>query len=80
MIELTLTELAAAVLGSSMLLVLLLIAVSRQRAAKGERRSLQHRITCRLCLAVFEATSRDAVQTCPECGAKTNRRGPRPLG
>ena len=80
MIELSLTELAVGVLGVSMVLVIFFAWISRWSAVNAERRSLRNRVVCRLCLAVFEASGRDTVQSCPECGAKTERRGARPLG
>ncbi len=80
MIEVDLTGLAFHVIALTLGLVFVLVLAERQRRAKRERRSVRDRVVCRLCLAVFEAPSRDPVQTCPECGAATERRGARPLG
>lgn len=80
MIELSLGELAVRVIGGSMGIVLLLVASERRRSTRRERRAVRDRVICRLCLAVFEASSRDPEQICPECGGATDRKGPRPLG
>ena len=80
MIEITLSEMAVGVIGATMGFVLLLVATEGRRAARRERQATRDRVVCRLCLAVFEASSRDAEQTCPECGAATDRKGSRPLG
>lgn len=63
-----------------MVLMVLLVLKERQRIARRERRALRDRVVCRLCLAVFEAGSRDPVQVCPDCGGLTNREGAKPLG
>lgn len=80
MIHLSLTELAFAVIACAMVAVAFFGWVSRWTSGNAERRSLRHRIVCRLCLAVFENTSREAVVKCPECQARTNRGGPTALG
>ena len=80
MIELTLEQLAGYAIGLTMALVVFLFLREGRRTAKHERRAVRNRVVCRLCLAVFEASSRDPVQTCPECGGATERGGSRPLG
>ena len=80
MIELTLTELAFVVVGTAMFLVAFFGWISRWAANNAEKRSLRHRVVCRLCLAVFEDSGRQNVVNCPECGAKTKRGGPQALG
>lgn len=80
MIELTLTELAFVVIGLAMLSIVFFAWVSRWAAGNAEKRSLRHRIVCRLCLAVFEDSGRQTEVECPKCGAKTNRGGPQALG
>jgi hypothetical protein len=80
MIYLSLTELAFVVIGMALIVVAFFGWVSRWAARNAERRSLRHRIICRLCLAVFEDTGRQAVVDCPKCGAKTNRGSPQSLG
>ena len=80
MIELSLTELALAAVGLSMVLVVFFAWVSRWSHANAERRSLRQRCVCRLCLAVFESPPHQREVVCPECGAKTGPEGPRPLG
>lgn len=80
MIQLTLMEIAVVTIGFAMLAVAFFSWVSRWTAKNAEQRSLKNRITCRLCLAVFENADRDQVVDCPECGAKTNRGGPQALG
>jgi rRNA maturation endonuclease Nob1 len=80
MIDLSLEQLAGYAIGLTMALIVFLHLRERRRVAKHERRAVRDRVVCRLCLAVFEATSRDPVQTCPECGGETERGGSRPLG
>lgn len=80
MIELEFQELAVWAIGLAMAAVAVLVVRELRDRARAERRSLHGRVICRLCLAVFEASGREAVQTCPECGASTDRKGPRPLG
>lgn len=80
MIELSLTELAAAAIGASMVLIALFAWISRWSNGNAERRSLRHRAVCRLCLAVFEVRGGERDLTCPECGGKTGPQGPTPLG
>lgn len=80
MIELSFTELAFWVLGLAMILVIFGAWASSWSGAKEEKQALRGRVVCRLCLAVFESSSRDTEQHCPDCGARTNRRGPTPLG
>ncbi|MBK1827581.1 hypothetical protein JIN81_11165 [Haloferula rosea] len=80
MIEMTLTELACWVLGIVMILVVVGGWGSTWRSRKEERRSARYRAVCRLCLAVFRLDGRGSEHRCPECGAKTDRSGPTPLG
>lgn len=80
MIDLSLTELAFWVIGLAMLVVVLGGWGSSLRSHKEERRSARSRSVCRLCLAVFQSDGRETEQHCPECGAKTDRGGPTPLG
>jgi len=80
MIEISLTELAFWVLGLAMIVVLLGGWGSSWRSFKQERRSARYRSICRLCLAVFRSDGRETEQRCPDCGAKTDRGGPTPLG
>ena len=80
MIELSFTELAFWALGIVMVIVVVGAWSSGWSAAKEERQSLRSRSVCRLCLAVFQGSGRESEQRCPECGAKTDHRGPTPLG
>lgn len=80
MIELSFTELGAVVVGGAMGFVLLLAWVSRWSRKKEWERTRDQQRVCRLCLAVFVPPSRDRIQQCPECGARTGPKGPRPLG
>ena len=80
MIEITLTELAFWVLGVSFALIVAWGWTGRWSHAKEEKRALRERVVCRLCLAVFESRAGERVEHCPECGAKTDNRGPTPLG
>lgn len=80
MIEVSLRELAVGVIAVSMVLVLLFTWISHWSNRNAERRSLRRRIVCRLCLAVFENPGRERMVECPDCGARTDRRGPQALG
>lgn len=80
MIELTFAELAFWVLGLTLIVILVGAWSARWSNAKEERRSIKERAMCRLCLAVFDSPGRERVRDCPECGARTDRKGPTPLG
>ena len=80
MIALSLTELAFWVIGVALILVIVGAWGAHWASAKEERRSVRDRAVCRLCLAVFETPGRERTLECPECGAKTDRQGPTPLG
>lgn len=74
MIELTLTELALAVVGLAMGLVVFFTLVSRWKHAAAERRSGQRRLVCRECGHAWEDERGERIVECPECGVR-NRRG-----
>lgn len=80
MIELSLRELLVSVVGMSMAVVVIFSWISRTRHQKAERKALQRKAVCRLCLAVFESDVRFSEVRCPECGASTGPEGPTPLG
>lgn len=80
MIEVTLTELSVGLLMLALLLVVLFGWISRWSHHKAEKRSVRQRMVCRLCLTVFEHEGYESVVDCPECGAKTGRKGPQALG
>ena len=80
MIELSLQEIAVFVIGLSMAVVVIFELISRKAMAKHDRKFVKTRVICRLCLATFAASGREKEQSCPECGAKTGREGPTPLG
>ena len=66
MIELSFTELTR-IAGSAMILVIFGAWASSWSGAE-EKQALRGRVVCRLCLAVFESSSRDT-EHCPDCGA-----------
>lgn len=79
MIELDLKELSVVVVGGALLWVFLLSWMASLRERRESRRADKGKRVCRLCLAVFESRTREEVQHCPECGAPTESKGPRPL-
>lgn len=80
MIELNLGELAVAVIGLAMVLVVYFEWVSRWTHANARRRAARKRMVCRLCLAVFSNPGHGKTADCPVCGARTDCRGPSALG
>jgi hypothetical protein len=74
MIELTLQELAAGVVGASLVVVCGAVWISRWSNANAERRGVRHRLVCRLCQHVWEDRSRERHPVCPACGAANARR------
>lgn len=78
--ELTLAELVLTVVIGSGAVVLACAVVSRWMHAGAERRALEKRIICRLCLHAWEDEGREEVVSCPECGARNERGRSRRLG
>ena len=71
--ELTLADFVLWSIAGSCVTVLLLTLVSRTLHARSERRSLDRRIICRLCLHAFETTTTDRITSCPDCGAANEK-------
>lgn len=67
--ELSLADFVLWCVAGSCVMVLLLTLVSRTLRARAERRSLDRRVICRLCLHAFETDSGDRIVPCPDCGA-----------
>ena len=78
--DLTLTEFVLFMLFGCCGLVLLFTAVSRSLRTRAEKRSLSHRVVCRLCLHVFEDHSHVTILPCPVCGALNEKGRSRRLG
>lgn len=72
--ELTITEFVLWALLGSAGMVLCSALFSRYLHQRAERRGVQRRVICRLCLHAFEDSSRDRVVKCPACGALTEKR------
>ena len=78
--EISLVELAVAVITICLIVIGLSVCGAALARSKEERRATSERVVCRLCLSVFEAQGRERNVHCPNCGGKTGRRGPTPLG
>lgn len=74
MIELTLEELAVAVIGASLAFVVAAWWISGWTNANARRRGVRRRVVCRLCRHVFEDRGNERVVACPQCGAGNERR------
>ena len=72
--DLTLADFVLFVLLGSFALVPIFAVISRTLHSRVEKRSLAHRVICRLCLHAFEDTSHGRTVDCPVCGA-TNEKG-----
>lgn len=73
MIELTLTELAVAIVGGCLVFVAGAVAISRWGNRNAERRGIRSRVICRICRHVFEDQGHEHLVTCPECGASNEK-------
>ncbi len=80
MIELSLTELAMWAITGSLVLIALFSWISRWSNRNAERRSLRHRMHCRICLQVYEDTEVRQTGQCPNCGASNEKGRSRSLG
>ncbi|MGD7653235.1 MAG: hypothetical protein ACQCXQ_08480 [Verrucomicrobiales bacterium] len=78
--ELTLAELVLTVVIGSGAVVLFCVVVSRWQHAGVEKKSLEKRFICRLCLHGWVDEGNDRIVRCPECGAKNERGRSRRLG
>lgn len=78
--DLTLADFVRYTVASSFVLVPLIALVSRGLHNRGERRSLSHRVVCRLCLHAFEDLSHVETVRCPVCGAMNEKGRSRRLG
>ncbi|MBB5350033.1 putative paraquat-inducible protein A [Haloferula luteola] len=80
MIEMDFSDLVVGLVGGAFLAVILFAILSRSKHAKTERKALEKKAVCRLCLAVFEVDGRFDEHHCPQCHASTGQEGPTPLG
>ena len=78
--DLTLADFVLFSLGGSCVLVVVFTVVSRTLHTRGERRSLAHRVICRLCLFPFEDHGHGKIVHCPQCGAMNEKGRSRRLG
>ena len=78
--ELTLADFALYVVLGCFALVPIFAVVSRTLHGRTEKRSLAHRVICRLCLHAFEDTSHVRSVACPACGAVNEKGRSRRLG
>lgn len=78
--DLTLADFVLFVVFGSCALVVAFTIISRTLHAKSERRSLDRRFICRLCLHAYEDTSHVKIAPCPHCGAANERGRSRRLG
>lgn len=78
--DLTIEQLAMAVLFGSTGLVIFFTVISRWLHVRAERRSLANRVICRLCLHAFEDTAHPEIVACPLCGALNEKGRSRRLG
>lgn len=67
--ELTLADFVFYVVLGAFLIVPVIAMVSRFLHNRVEKRSLSHRVICRLCLHAFEDSGHTKVVNCPVCGA-----------
>ncbi|RYD17390.1 MAG: hypothetical protein EOP88_26815 [Verrucomicrobiaceae bacterium] len=78
--ELTLAEFVFRVVLGAFVLVPFIAMISRYLHDRVEKRSLSHRVICRLCLHAFEDTSHVGTVDCPVCGAANEKGRSRRLG
>jgi hypothetical protein len=78
--DLTLADFVLFVVFGSCALVVALTILSRTLHARSEKRSLEHRFICRLCLHAYEDLSHVKITQCPHCGAANERGRSRRLG
>jgi protein-arginine kinase activator protein McsA len=71
--ELTLADFVLYVVLGAFVAVVFLAMVSRYLHNRVEKRSLSHRVICRLCLHAFEDTSHVKNVSCPACGAANEK-------
>jgi hypothetical protein len=74
MIELTLEELAVAVIALGLMFVVGAAWIASWTNFNARRRSVRFRVVCRLCRHVFEDRSGGRYPHCPACGAANERR------
>ena len=74
--ELTLTDFVLYVVLGSFVIVPVIAMTSRFLHSRVEKRALENRVICRLCLLAFEDSSHVRTVDCPVCGA-TNEKGGR---
>ncbi|GAA5124412.1 hypothetical protein JIN84_12660 [Luteolibacter yonseiensis] len=78
--ELTLADLVIYVTFGAFIVVVFIAMASRYLHNRLEKRSLSHRVICRLCLHAFEDTSHVKTVNCPVCGATNEKGRSRKLG
>lgn len=78
--ELTLADFVFYVVVGALIIVPVIAVVSRFLHNRVERRSLSHRVICRLCLHAFEDSSHVKTVNCPTCGAVNEKGRSRRLG
>jgi hypothetical protein len=79
MIQVTLTTLVllGMAVGVALLGVIWLCAVWRER--RGENRTRQDLVCCRICGHVYENADRRPVSACPQCGSLNEPTKPKPI-
>lgn len=80
MIELTLTEMALAVLTAALVMVGLFSLISRWKHAADERLAARRRLICRDCGHAWEDDGRERIAPCPDCGVLNSKGRDRRLG
>ncbi|RYD21842.1 MAG: hypothetical protein EOP88_10000 [Verrucomicrobiaceae bacterium] len=78
--ELTLADFVFRVVLGTFILVPVIALISRYLHYRVEKRSISHRVICRLCLHAFEDTSHVGTVDCPVCGAVNEKGRSRRLG
>ena len=80
MIELTLTEMALAVIIAALVTVGLFGLISRWKHAADEQRAGRRRMICRDCGHAWEDDGRERILSCPDCGVLNRKGGDQRLG
>ena len=78
--ELTLADFVFNVVLGAFIIVPIIAMMSRFLHNRVEKRSLSHRVICRLCLHAFEENSHVRTVNCPVCGAVNEKGRSRKLG
>jgi hypothetical protein len=78
--DLTLAEFSLYAVVGAFLAVPVIAMTSRYLHNRVEKRSLSHRVICRLCLNAFEDNSHVSIVDCPACGAANEKGRSRRLG